>query len=169
VIERRDGEVVVDGSVREATEITPENAASFHFHGDRDAFPLTAVLLWPRDAKSATILKGRYAVRQDAQALVPRDVVEELLGFVFRLKRFFDANAVLVAVATALFLGLIVVLSLRLRQREFETLWKIGCSRGTVFSMQATELFLVLLGGALLASGAVALLLALGVEARLMW
>jgi putative ABC transport system permease protein len=144
ILARREGEVVFNDSILKYIEITPENIDSFHFHGDPETFPLTAILAWPKDAKSGTILKGRYAVSATAQMLVPSAVIGELLGFVFRIKRFFDANFILVATATALFLALIVLLSLRIRKREILTLTRIGCSRFTVLRLQAVELLIVL-------------------------
>jgi len=153
VLRRDDGNVAVDSSIIQYQEITEENRASFHFHGDPDGFPITAVLVWPKDARARTLLKARYGVSKTAQILVPTAVIEELMGFLFRLKRFFDANVVLVSVATGLFLALIVLLSLRIRERERETLRKIGCSRMTTFWLQTTELGLVIAGGAGLAIG----------------
>ena len=81
----------MDKSVVEEQEVTPQNLASWHFHGDPDAFPLTAIVVLPRDEKAGTILKGRYRVVADAQVLEPIAVVDELLGTVFQVKRFFDA------------------------------------------------------------------------------
>ena len=90
-------------------------------------------------------------------------MVEELLGTVFKVKAFFDANVALVSTATALLLGLVVLLTLRVRQREFETLAKIGCARATVVRIVATEWLLMLVAGvglaALLARTLLALLL----------
>lgn len=158
VLERKEGEVVYNASLVEANEITPENIESFHFHGIEDEFPLTAILVLPRDAKASTQLKGRYRVSKTAQLLVPTEVVAEILGFVFRLKTFFDANAILVTVATILFLALIVALQLRVRRRELETLFKIGCARWTTFKLVATELLLTVGAGLALAlAGAVTL------------
>ena len=73
----------------------------------------------------------------------------------FRVKRFFDASFALVLVMTALFLLLVMVLTWKLRQRERETLVRIGCARRTVFWLQTSELTLLLI-----ASLALALLLA---------
>ena len=133
-------------------EITPENLDSFHFHGDWSAFPLTAILCLPRDAKSATIIAGRYHVSKDYQMLVPRGVVDELVGIVLRLKRFLDANLAVVAAASAIFLGLIVWLTRQLRARERETLHRMGCGRRTVFWMFAAELAILAVAAAALAS-----------------
>ncbi len=167
VLARRDGEVVFNDSVVKYVEITPENIHSFHFHGDPAAFPLTAVLVWPTDPKSGTILKGRYAVSETAQMLTPSAAIDELLGFVFQIKRFFDANFVLVAAATGLFLALIVLLTLRIRQREILTLTRIGCSRFTVLRLQATELLIVLAAGVLLAGALAGALVVYAVRTHL--
>jgi putative ABC transport system permease protein len=150
VLERNRERVALDGSVVQYRRITPENIDTFHFHGDPATHPVTAVQVWPRDARAATILKGRYAVSDTARMLVPRRVVEELMGFVFRLKRFFDANVLTVALATLLFMVLIVMLTLKIREREMDTLFRIGCSRGTVLRLQAAELGLVLSAGTVL-------------------
>lgn len=143
--------VVLNAAVREFNEVTPENRSSFHFHGGREDLPVTAVLVRPHSAKARTLLRGRYQGRGDVQALVPLAVMEELLGVVFRVKAFFDANALLVGGATSLFLAVIVTLSLAVRQRERITLFKLGCARSTVARLMAAELGLVVVAGALLA------------------
>ncbi len=144
---REEGSVTFNDAVFKYVEVTPENVASFHFHGDPSTYPVSAILAWPRDARSRTFLKGRYSVSKTAQILVPTEVVAELLELVFKLKRVFDANVILVSVATALFVVLVVFLTLRLRERELDTLFKIGCSRRTVFWLQAFELALILGAG----------------------
>jgi putative ABC transport system permease protein len=106
----------------------------------------------PHDQKSATLIKGRYSLAEDTRMLVPADVVEELLGLVFKVKRFFDANFTLITVSTILFILLVVLLSQRIRKREMETMFKIGCSRLTVFWLQAAELVIVIAMGLALAS-----------------
>ena len=161
--------VVLNASVVEYNEITPENVESFHFHAEPEELPLTGVLVLPDDARAATILKGRYRVSKDVQLLEPRAVVDELLGFVLRIRAFFDANALLVSLSTALFLGVIVALSVQARRRELETLYKLGCSRARAAGILATELGLVVGAGALgalllalFASGLARALLGLG-------
>lgn len=161
---RQDGDdVVLNAAVYEYEEITDANIAEFHFHGDPAELPLTAVIVLPDDARSATLLKGRYRVSTTAQLLVPTQVVDELLGLVFRVKVFFDANVALVSVATALFLVLIVLLTLKVRQREIETLFKLGCARLTVARLLALELLMVVLAGLAIAGG-VAILIVLTLE-----
>ena len=69
---------------------------------------------------------------------------------VFRVKQFFDANAILIAISTALLLLLVVLLSLKLRQREMDTMFKLGCSRGTILLLQVGEMAIVFLVSAVL-------------------
>ncbi len=150
---RKDGdEVVLDPSIKEHTKITPDNIDSFHFHGASDTFPVTGILVWPNDARSSTILKGRFRTSKTVQALVPTEVVNEVLGFVFQLKRFFDANVLFVSVATVLFLALVVLLTLRARRKETRTLFKIGCSRGRLVALHTLELGICVLGGLFVAA-----------------
>ena len=76
--------------------------------------------------------------------LVPSDVIDELMGFVFRVKSFLDAYSGVLGAVTALMTMLVVVLSMRLRAREMRTLNRIGCSRFTVARVHGTEILLVL-------------------------
>ena len=147
ILRRTDQGVVLSPAIVEYEEITPENLDDFHFHGERDSLPVTSILVLPHTPRDSTVLKGRYRVASATQLLVSRDVIDEVLGFVFQLKLYFDANVALVSVATLLFLGLVVLLSLRLREREFETLYRIGCARLTVARIFAAELAILLLAG----------------------
>ena len=142
----QDGTITAAASVRPFLEITDDNIGSFHFHGSTDEFPVTALIVVPENEKSETLLLGRYQ-REDALAQMsePLTVVEELMDLVFRVRRFFTANAILVAVSTALLLCLVVMLSIRLRQGEMATMYKIGCGRGTMMALILAELSIVFL------------------------
>ncbi len=85
-------------------------------------------------------------------AVRPLETAEEMMDIVFLVQRFFDVVLSLVFASTVLLLTLVVLLSLRIRQREFETLHKIGCGRSTVFAIQACELTLLSGTSALLAA-----------------
>jgi putative ABC transport system permease protein len=155
---RADGTAILDISVQEFDSVTQETVDQFHFHGDRSGYPVTGILVQPPRGRAAAekaiaILGGRCRTSESAQMLIPSEVVDELLGFVFRVKAFFDANALLVAVATGLFLLLIVWLSIRVRQPELSTLHKLGCARHTTALLLGLELGLLILAGALLAAG----------------
>ncbi len=138
-------------------EITDANRGSFHFHGPAETFPLTAVILRPRDAKAETIARGWYNLHQTRDLLVPSEVIDELLGLVFRIKRFFDANVAMVSIAMALLVSLVVMLSYRLRKPELDTMFRLGCARATAFRLLATELAILVVASLALAYlGAVA-------------
>jgi putative ABC transport system permease protein len=146
--------IVANAALPTYQEVTSSNAASFHWHGDPATFPVSAIIVVPHDDESSAILRGRYQdPKATVQLLVPKQVVAETLDLVFRVKHFFDAQALLVGVTTVLLLALVVLLSLRLRRGEMETMFKIGCARWMIFSMQATEIVIVVVVGAAIAGG----------------
>lgn len=150
VIARDQDRVALSEAVRTYQEVTEANAASFHIHGSRDAFPLTAVLLYPLDDRAATILAARLNARDDLQAIEPSQVVDELIAFVVRLRLVFDAISIVLALSTAALIALIAVLGYRLRADELRTLADMGASRSTGALLVGGELAaLVLLGAAL--------------------
>ena len=142
-----DGDTVTaSAAVLPYTQITEDNVGSFHFHGDPDEFPISAVLAVPLDSKSQTLLLGRYAsVRDDmAQCVKPIDAVGELLQIVFRIEQLFWVSTVFSFVVTVLLLILVVALSIRLRATEIETMWKLGCSRMAICRLLGTEVGIML-------------------------
>jgi putative ABC transport system permease protein len=145
VLERTARSVRASPALPMYTRITPENIDSFHFHGDPAAYPLTALLALPHDPRSRSLLLGRYvADNAPYQALRPSLVVAELLGMVIQLKRFFDLHHLFMLVVTGVFIVLVMMLSLRLRRQEANTMFQIGCSRGTLWFLQAGELIILL-------------------------
>jgi len=127
VISADSSEIVVNASVVQYNQITPENVESFHFHGTESSFPLTAMLAVPRDRKSGVLLRGRFEGDEFAsQVLEPREVIGELLGTVLTIRQFIVFAVSIVGLATLATVVLVFLLSLRLRQRERLTLFKIG-------------------------------------------
>lgn len=154
LISRDATNVTASAAMQPFQEVTASNVTLFHMHGDPATFPISAIIAAPRDTKSAAILRGRYQDPKSlVQLLVPKTVVSETLDLVFRVKRFFDAQALLVGVATALLLSLVVLLSLRLRRAEIETMFKIGCARMTMIWLLATEILIVVVAGVAIAVG----------------
>lgn len=166
LLEQRGNVYVGNASVVEYQEITPENVDAFHFHGSTGAFPLTAVLAVPKDRKSSTILRGRYAV-PDArhQILEPRREIGDLLDQIVAIKSYVVTAFLLVGLTTLAVAGLVFLLSLRLRRREIETLVKIGASRASVAGVLLGEILLVLVLSIVLAALLTALTAAFGSEA----
>jgi putative ABC transport system permease protein len=153
VMGRSDGNVTATPKLVQYTEITPENIDSFHVHGDPARYPITAVIALPRDEKSAAILRGRFVgAGSDGdmhQILVPGEVIEGLLASIFRIKNVLDAVILVVGTATVLALILVFALSLRLRQREIQTIFKLGCSRSTIARLLGAEILIILTVAAL--------------------
>jgi putative ABC transport system permease protein len=158
VLRRDDDKVVANAALMQFTEITDDNIRSFHFHGDPAEFPISAIIVLPDSRKSEVILIGRYHVQtSQTQILTPSAVVQEMMDMVFKVKRFFDANAALVALATSLLLALVIVLSVRLRRREMQTMFRLGCSRLTVVRLLAAELLIILVACTVITTVLVAL------------
>jgi putative ABC transport system permease protein len=148
VLRREDDRIIGNASVVQYNEITDENIDSFHFHGDTEAFPITAVIADPPDQKSAAILMGRYEGADERhQILRPVLVMDELLATILTVQSFVVAAVIIVGMATLATTVLVVLLSLRLRRREIETMIKIGGSRGRVTSVLATEVVGVAVAG----------------------
>jgi len=154
VLRRDDANVTANASVVQYTEITEDNADSFHFHGSLAEFPLTAIVVVPPDQKSSTILQGRYEAAESLTQIVrPVTVMDELLETILTVQSFVVAGAVIVGLATLASAALVFLLSLRLRRREIETLFKIGGSRSAVGTVMVFEVVVVLLTGVILATG----------------
>ncbi len=144
VLKKEDNVIVGNASVVEYNEVTDDNIDSFHFHGDPVTFPITAIIAVPPDQKSATLLMGRYqAIDQPYQMVRPLDVMEELLGTILTVERFVVAALLLLGLATLATAALVFLLSLRLRQREIETMVKIGGSRTRIAAVLFSEVFAV--------------------------
>jgi len=151
---KREGETIVaNASVRQYNEITDENIASFHFHGDPGDFPITAVIAVPKDAKSQALLLGRYRTREGAlQMLRPSRVMDDLLGTILTVQGFVVAALVLVGITTLATAALVFALSVQLRRREIATMVKIGGSRACITTVLASEILGVVLAGVALAA-----------------
>jgi putative ABC transport system permease protein len=75
-----------------------------------------------------------------------------LLQNIFRIKNVLDAVISVVALATFLAMILVFALSLRLRQREIETIFKLGCRRGTIVRLLSAEIGIIFLTSVFLCS-----------------
>ena len=150
----RDGDAITaNASLVQYNEITPENVAEFHFHGDTSEFPLSAVIALPPDDKNSTLLRGRYRDEGvDEQLLVPRTVLGDLLETVFTVQNYVILGLVMLSLATVAVITLVFLLSQQLRRGEFFTLKRMGASRGFVATLVASEIGFVFLGSLVLAA-----------------
>ncbi len=144
ILREDEANLVANARIREYTEIDASNLDSFHFHGDLEAFPITAVIPVPRDRKSRVLLLGRFESQAGTRQLVqPSIVVAGLLGDIFKIESLLEAGLLLVGLATLLAIVLVFALSLRLRQREIQTIFRIGCSRLTIARLMAAEILII--------------------------
>ena len=145
ILEKTKRNVTANAALMHFTEVTDDTIDSFHFHLKFEERPITAIIAVPFDKKSETLLRGHYLSEESpVQMLIPTQVVEDLMGIVFKVKRFFDVNAILVSLSAGLFLGLVLALSLRLRQREIQTMFKLGCNRLTTAGLLFFELVIII-------------------------
>ena len=158
ILKQEEKNIVGSAKVYEYTEITEDNIESFHFHGDPGIYPITAVMVVPRDDKSETILRGRYLSKEESHQIVkPEEVIDTLLQNIFRIKNVLDAVISVVGLATVLALLLVFALSLRLRQREMQTIFRLGCRRMTIARLVAAEILIIVLFRAIISMGLVLL------------
>ena len=157
VLKNEDDRIVANASLLQYNEITADNIQSFHFHGDNDELPLTAILPVPRSAKAGVLVQGRYQAHDTLQLLQPQLVIEQLLDTVFAVQRYVLVAMGLVGLATAAVVLLVFLLSWRARQPEQDTLHRLGGSRAAVLSLMMAEVIIVLLLSAALAALLVAL------------
>jgi len=158
IYKRSESNVAATAKLFHYTEITDKNIESFHFHGNLSVYPITAVIAVPFDKKSDTILRGRYLSKEESQQIAkPEEVIDGLLQNIFRIKNVLDAVISVVALATILAVVLVFALSLRLRQKEIQTIFKLGCSRMTIVRLVAAEIILIVLVSGLSCGGLVLL------------
>ena len=151
ILKKREGNIAANAKLFQYMEITQDNMGSFHFHGDPSGYPLTAIIAVPYDEKSGTILRGRYLSEDDEkhQIVEPQDVIAGLLQNIFRIKNVLDGVILVVGCATILAIILVFALSLRLREREIQTIFKLGCSRMTITRLLGAEIFIIVVTSSL--------------------
>lgn len=134
------------------TEITKENVDSFHFHGDENQFPITAILVVPENQKANTLLRGQYLSPEDTTQIVcPREVMDAMLDKVFMVRSYMISIIAVVSLVTLLTISLVLVLSIRLRRGEIATMKKMGCSRFTIAALLGSQMLIIIVSSILLA------------------
>jgi len=144
ILQKEAGNVVGNASVRMWNEVTEKNLPTFHFHGDTSAYPLSAILFWPADAKAEAILAGRYAkADHPAQLIRPLNEFQALMATLFQVETLALTLLGLIALAALSVAALVFALSFRLRKREFNTLDDLGVSRRALVLTKLLEVILV--------------------------
>jgi putative ABC transport system permease protein len=153
VLNRNEGLVTANAALVQYAEITAENAAEFHFHGDIGGFPLSSVILSPPDDKSTALLRGRYQDNdRGLQMIVPAAVLGDLLDTVFTVQNYVILGLAIMGLATVAVVTLVFLLSQQLRKGEFLTLSRIGASKAYLALLIASEIGFVFVGSFVLAA-----------------
>ena len=139
----QDGTAIANAKLVQYNEITDENADSFHFHGDPSSYPVSSIIVVPRDDKAGVLGRGRFVDDAARQLLRPAQVVEGLNEQIFRFERVLQIIVWTVGLATALMFVLVMVLSWRLRADELRTMTRLGCSRWKAVQIMTAEVFLM--------------------------
>lgn len=135
------------------TDITKDNVVSFHFHGNRNEFPITAIIVIPTSDKAETILLGQYfSPDETVQIVRPRQVMDVLLKRVVMIRSYMIAIIAVVSLVTLLMLTLVIVLSIRLRDAEIVTMSKMGCSRFAIASILGNQIAIILVASSAIAT-----------------
>ena len=146
--------------------LTQEALKELHFHGDTEAFPLSAVLISPDDERASSLFKARAARVEGWRVITPSEVIQELLALIFKVKGALEMLAYL-ALALTLSLGVVVAwLSVQLRAHEWASLKLLGLRRAQVAWAAGAELMWVALITTLMVS---AVALASAPLERLAW
>ena len=154
VLNRSEGMVTANAALLQHAEITPENAAEFHFHGVTGDFPLSSVIVVPPDEKNGALLRGRYQDNEKGiQIIVPSSVLNDLLDTVFTVQNYIILGLALLSLATVAVITLVFLLSQQLRKGEFLTLSRIGASKAYLATLIASEIGFVFTGSLILAAG----------------
>lgn len=135
------------------TDITKENVGSFHFHGDRGQFPITAIIVIPESDKAETILLGQYfSPDETVQIVRPNQVMDSLLARVVMIRSYLLAAIALVSLVTLLMITLVIALSIRLRRAEIVTMSKMGCARHKIASILGSQVVIIFAASLVLAA-----------------
>lgn len=138
-------DVTEENSMGSAIEVTDENIDRFHFHGRRERFPLTAVLIKPSSERSRLLLVGRYFDQESVQLVEADRVLKDLFAVALRLQRLFEANAALTGMATLLLSGAVIALVIRLRWSEVTAMSRIGFPRTRIALLFGAEFAAILI------------------------
>ena len=138
--------------------IASDQLAAFHFHGDPDSFPISAVLVFPPDEKSSALLRGRVGeLDSPVQILRTTEPIAGLMNNVLQVKSVLQGVMLAVSAAALLAIALVIWLSAQMRRREFEIARRLGAGPGLPTALVVTEILIMAAAALLIALAAVSL------------
>lgn len=126
------------------SEVQGDDWDDFHLHGHEGLQPLSAVLVFPGNAKAHDLVLAQVDQEPTLQAARPVQVVGRVLDVLLRIQEGLMAYFAVVLLATLGMLVAVTSLSMRLRRSELELLRRMGSSPGVIPLMLGAELLWVL-------------------------
>ena len=130
--------------------ITSTNQKRFHFHGDKGQFPISAVLIYPSNDRSASLVKARSKKQSHWQISVPKTIIAELLSLIFKIESLINALSRGILLITLGLGTLVIWLSVQLRAREWRSLSLLGVSKRQLVTLAGFEIGLLLFGASVM-------------------
>lgn len=162
--------VTANASLPTHIQITSDNLDSFHMLGSDEAQSLTAVLVFPNDAKAAALIRGRVADQRLGHQIVrPIQPIGGLLENVFAVKKVLDRVIVALSVAALFALGLVLALSVQMRSREFDIAQRLGGRQGLPALLVLGELSLLCLAALAVSAALVGVVQSAGADVINAW
>lgn len=127
------------------SELSDENRDGFHLHGDIGDMPLSSLAVFPNEQQENDIILGHFALSEYYQAIVPVDIVDDILAIVLKLQHALGFYYGMLFLSTLFFYGLVLHLSLQLRHGELKLIRRIGGSKRTIRNLVFAEIILVTL------------------------
>ena len=127
------------------SELSEKNRDSFHLHGDIGDMPLSSLAIFPKDQQENDIILGHYALSEYHQAVIPVEIVDDILTIVLKLQQGLGLYYGMLFLSTVFFYGLVIHLSLQLRHGELQLIRRIGGSKRTIRNLIVAEILLVTL------------------------
>jgi len=143
---KQEGDNIVGSSaIKPFVEVTDENFASFHFHGEMNEFPISSLFIITDSFRSRMVLMSRLIEENpELEILTPKEVANDLVALIFDLKKIVDIVLAVSIIAAIFLLFLVIHLSLQLRDTEFSSLYKLGASKKSIFLIASWDLFFYL-------------------------
>ena len=150
ITQQQDNNIVANRKLTTHNKLTLSNMASFHFHGDAEDYPVSAIIIVPNNKKDQLLLLGRlrYDIKT-VQSVNPRIIIKHLMNHVFKVENLFHVLIATVLLSSILALLLIFMLAHRLRRHELVTMYKMGCARLKIAEIVAAEISIMLLSSVL--------------------
>ena len=121
-------------------EINNANIDDFHFHGEWEQLPISALLIFSESEKDQTLLKAKYQINTSYQIQSPQKVIWELLTMVFQFKKLLDVILSILGMMILLLVIIVLRMSFQQRQKERQTLIELGMNRNFIRKLLSYEI-----------------------------